>query len=94
MKHINLKDRLLASMASATSQNPMETELLYMLGTRKKVEASLMELYQEHRVGCCKITRKGVEIVVWWPVGATGAAHSYGRNGTLCAPKRVERAAA
>lgn len=85
-----LKKKLRKALQGATSQTPVSTATLYKLGTHKQVEAALMELYQAREAACCKIIRKGVETVVWWPVGATGAAHSYGRNGKLCAPKREE----
>lgn len=82
---LDIKAQLLKSMAGATSQKPISTELLYMLGARKEVEAALLELYQAHQVGCCLFIKQGKERIVWWPVGnAILMPHSYGRVGRSC----------
>lgn len=85
-----LKQAIRKALAGATSQTPVSTAPLYSLGSRRQVEAALMELYQAREAACCKITTRGVERIVWWPVGAIGAAYSYNRNGTLCVAKRGE----
>jgi hypothetical protein len=67
---MDIKQQLLAAMAHATSQKPVETAKLYPLGERDQVEAALLELYRAHAVGCCKIIN-GSERIVWWPTRQT-----------------------
>ena len=64
-----LSEILLAVMAKATAQNPVDTERFCGQGTREQIETTLLDLYHAHKVACCKITTRGVERVVWWPVG-------------------------
>ena len=86
-----LKDAIRNALAGSSGQQPVDTATLYSHGTRKQVQAALMELYQAREVFCCKIIDIGGENIVWWAVGCVSAPHSFGR---LCQPKvAVGRAA-
>jgi hypothetical protein len=63
----NLQTKMLDAMADATSQQPMDIAKLYPLGTVEAVQEALLSLYQAQQVACCKITKRGVETIVWWP---------------------------
>lgn len=90
---MDIKQKLLNAMRSATSQKPMDTESLYPLGKREEIEAALMELYQGHQIACCKIIKKSVERIVWWPVGGICELPKYG-TGVPGMVKRNGRGAA
>lgn len=77
---MDIKQNLLSALAGSSSQNTVETSKLYPLGTRKQVEAALMQLYQARVITCCKITRRGVESIVWWTVGGAKELGKYGKN--------------
>lgn len=77
----DLKAALRAALADSTSQQPVNVGALYKLGARKKVEAALLEMYRQGEVGCCLITRRGVEESVWWKTGACLAHLEYGKPG-------------
>jgi|SRR3989338_4209262 len=94
-----LKDAIRNALAGSSGQQPVDTATLYSHGTRKQVQAALMELYQAREVFCCKVIKPalskveggGQESVVWWAVGGVPVPHSFGR---LCQPKvAVGRAA-
>ena len=68
-------------MEGATSQKPVDTARLYVIGSRKQVEAALQEMYQAHDICCCKIIRRGKESIVWWPVGMAQKLAPYGKDG-------------
>lgn len=63
----NLQTKLLEAMAEATSQKPVDISKLYPLGTTEAVQDALLSLYQAQKVACCKIIKRGVETIVWWP---------------------------
>lgn len=67
------------ALAGSSSQQPVGIVDLYPLGTRKQVQAALMELYQAQEICCCKSIKGGQENVVWWLSGKVSAPHSYGR---------------
>ena len=82
--HTDLKLAIRNALAGSSSHQPVDTATLYSHGTRKQVQAALMELYQAREVFCCKIIKGEQESVVWWCVGCVPAPHSFGR---LCQPK-------
>lgn len=65
----NIQTKLFSAMAGATSQNPVDISKLYPLGTVESVQVALLNLYRMQKVGCCKVTTRGVETIVWWPIG-------------------------
>lgn len=80
----DLQTAIRHALAGSSIQQQVDTATLYSHGTRKQVQAALMELYQAREVCCCKIIDIGGENIVWWLSGGVGAPHSYGR---LCQPK-------
>lgn len=80
----NLKEAICHALAGSSSQQPVDVAELYKLGARKKVEAALLEMYRQQKVGCCLITRDSISKSVWWLIGGVSAPISFRR---LCAPK-------
>ena len=74
-----LKDAIRNALAGSSGQQPVDTATLYSHGTRKQVQAALMELYQAREVYCCLCTRRDKSFSVWWAVGGVPAPHSFGR---------------
>lgn len=64
-----LQTKLRAALSKATPQNPVDTKVLYALGTHKNVVAALLAMQDNREVGCCEITTKGIKRVVWWSNG-------------------------
>lgn len=66
---MTLQAKLRSALSKATAQSPVETKVLYALGTHKNVVAALLAMQDAREVGCCEITTKGVKRVVWWTTG-------------------------
>lgn len=80
-----LQTAIRKALAGSSSQQPVNVEMLYRLGTRRQVQDALLELYHDRQVYCCLYHRSGdKESIVWWLVGGVGASHSFGRP---CKPK-------
>lgn len=80
---MTLKDELRAALANTGSQSPIDTETLAKGHQRRRVEAALMEMYQDREVCCCQVTRHGTTTILWWCVGAVSAAADfYGVRGS------------
>lgn len=75
----DLKAAIRQALARSSSQRPVDTEILFTLGARKKIESDLLEMYQQHDVCCCLVTRNGQQKSAWWL--ATPHPHNYGRTG-------------
>lgn len=88
-----LKNSIRNALAGSSSHQPVYTATLYSHGTRKQVQAALMELYQAQGVCCCKITKDEQESVVWWLSGSAGATMKLLRMQTARAKIAVGRAA-
>ncbi|OGS90827.1 MAG: hypothetical protein A2Z95_06055 [Gallionellales bacterium GWA2_60_18] len=73
----DLKNDIRNALAGSSSQQPVDVAALYPLGTRKAVQAALLELYRDSEVYCCLYTRRGNETSVWWAVGGVSAGHSF-----------------
>lgn len=76
----SVKKKLLDALTGSSSQQPVELSELRKFGRRMQVDAALLEMYRQHEVCCCLITRCGKETSVWWLAGVP-ASHSYGRTG-------------
>lgn len=74
----DIRAAILGILDGSTGQKPVPTEKLYPLGSREQVEAALLEMYRAGEIGCCKITRHGVEKIVWWELGKPGKLPRYG----------------
>lgn len=90
---IDLKAAIRNALAGSSSHQPVDTAKLYSHGTRKKVQAALMALYQAQEVCCCKIIKGELESVVWWLSGSAGATMKLLRMQTAQAKVAVGRAA-
>ena len=65
-----LKSKLIAALAGATSQAPTDTLTLAHGHNLRAVKAALMELYAAHKICCCEFTIGEAQPVVrWWPAG-------------------------
>jgi hypothetical protein len=76
----DLKTAIRAALAGSSSQQPVDTQQLYQLGQRKRVQAALMDMYAAREVSCCLITTRGVSRSVWWSVDTLRALPKYGKT--------------
>lgn len=69
---IDLKTDILKTLAGSSSQQPVDMGSLYALGTLKRVQEALLELYQAQQIACCKITTRGKPPIQLSPEGRKG----------------------
>lgn len=76
----NLKLELRLRLAGSTSQKPVDFAALAKIHHRRRVEAALMEMYQDREVGCCKVFLGSLETTVWWISGVVEQTPFYGKK--------------
>lgn len=67
------------------TDKPVDVSALYPLGTRKQVQAALLELYHGRQIYCCLYQRGGTETSVWWQVGGAPVPYKFGLTGRSAA---------
>lgn len=67
---MKLESELMKILAKADPGSPVETRAMAKCFDRVFVENALQSLYNDRRVGCCRVIRGDDVIELWWPAGA------------------------